>query len=138
MRSLVNAFGRDGRSGSLRLQHRTNFNGCSPIASARKRDVTDRDNNIHVQVRPACYNGRRQFHAKTQDEESAEERQGRDRTAVFRTCSILRNNDGDEDHQEPKAMATAIHAVYEHGVFRPVQPVNLPDRCEVEVEIRPL
>ena len=33
-------------------------------------------------------------------------------------------------------MATAIHAVYEHGVFRPVQPVDLPDRCEVEVEIR--
>ncbi len=33
-------------------------------------------------------------------------------------------------------MATAIHAVYEHGVFRPMQPVDLPDRCEVEVEIR--
>ena len=35
-------------------------------------------------------------------------------------------------------MATAIHAIYEHGVFRPVQPVDLPDHCEVEVEIRPL
>ena len=35
-------------------------------------------------------------------------------------------------------MATAIHAIYEHGVFRPVQPVDLPDLCEVEVEIRPL
>ena len=28
-----------------------------------------------------------------------------------------------------------IHAIYENGVFRPIQPVNLPDRCEVEVEI---
>jgi predicted DNA-binding antitoxin AbrB/MazE fold protein len=35
-------------------------------------------------------------------------------------------------------MASAIHAVYEHGVFRPVQPVDLPDGCEVEVEIRAL
>jgi predicted DNA-binding antitoxin AbrB/MazE fold protein len=31
---------------------------------------------------------------------------------------------------------SSIHAIYENGVFRPVQPVNLPDRCEVEVEIR--
>jgi len=29
----------------------------------------------------------------------------------------------------------SIHAIYENGVFRPIQPVNLPDRCEVEVEI---
>lgn len=29
-----------------------------------------------------------------------------------------------------------IHAVYENGVFRPTETVNLPDRCEVEVEIR--
>ena len=29
-----------------------------------------------------------------------------------------------------------IHAVYENGVFRPTEKVNLPDRCEVEVEIR--
>lgn len=28
-----------------------------------------------------------------------------------------------------------IHAVYENGVFRPIQPVSLPERCEVEVEI---
>ena len=28
-----------------------------------------------------------------------------------------------------------IHAIYENGVFRPIQPVNLPDQCEVEVEI---
>ncbi len=30
----------------------------------------------------------------------------------------------------------SILTVFENGVFRPVQPVNLPDRCEVEVEIR--
>ena len=35
-------------------------------------------------------------------------------------------------------MTTAIHAVYEDGVFRPTEPVDLPDRCEVEVEIRAL
>jgi predicted DNA-binding antitoxin AbrB/MazE fold protein len=29
-----------------------------------------------------------------------------------------------------------IHAVYENGVFRPTQQVDLPDACEVEVEIR--
>ena len=28
-----------------------------------------------------------------------------------------------------------IHAIYQDGVFRPIQPVDLPDRCEVEVEI---
>jgi predicted DNA-binding antitoxin AbrB/MazE fold protein len=29
-----------------------------------------------------------------------------------------------------------IRAVFENGVFRPVEPVNLPERCEVEVEVR--
>jgi predicted DNA-binding antitoxin AbrB/MazE fold protein len=29
-----------------------------------------------------------------------------------------------------------IHAVYEKGVFRPTGKVDLPDPCEVEVEIR--
>ncbi len=33
-------------------------------------------------------------------------------------------------------MLTAIHAIYENGVFRPMQPVDLPERCEVEVDIR--
>ena len=33
-------------------------------------------------------------------------------------------------------MPQTIHAVYENGVFRPVEPVNLPERCQVEVEIR--
>ena len=28
-----------------------------------------------------------------------------------------------------------IHAIYENGVFRPIEPVSLPDQCEVEVEI---
>lgn len=29
-----------------------------------------------------------------------------------------------------------IHATYEAGVFRPHSPVNLPDRCEVEFELK--
>jgi predicted DNA-binding antitoxin AbrB/MazE fold protein len=33
-------------------------------------------------------------------------------------------------------MTQTIHAIYENGVFRPTEKVNLPDRCEVEVEIR--
>ena len=33
-------------------------------------------------------------------------------------------------------MTKPIHAIYENGVFRPVEPVDLPDRCEVEVEVR--
>ncbi|MDY0170878.1 MAG: antitoxin family protein [Thermoguttaceae bacterium] len=33
-------------------------------------------------------------------------------------------------------MAIALHAIYENGVFRPIDPVDLPDRCEVEVEVR--
>lgn len=28
----------------------------------------------------------------------------------------------------------AIHAVYENGVFRPTEPVDLPDGCEVTFE----
>jgi predicted DNA-binding antitoxin AbrB/MazE fold protein len=28
-----------------------------------------------------------------------------------------------------------IPAVYENGVFRPTEKVDLPDRCEVEVEV---
>lgn len=33
-------------------------------------------------------------------------------------------------------MPVTIHAVYENGVFRPIEPVNLPERCEAEVEVR--
>jgi predicted DNA-binding antitoxin AbrB/MazE fold protein len=29
-----------------------------------------------------------------------------------------------------------IHAVFENGVFRPTEKVDLPDRCEVEVVVR--
>lgn len=29
-----------------------------------------------------------------------------------------------------------IHAVYENGVFRPIEKVELPDHCEVEFEPR--
>lgn len=29
-----------------------------------------------------------------------------------------------------------IRAIYENGVFRPLEPVDLPDRCEVEFEPR--
>ena len=27
-----------------------------------------------------------------------------------------------------------IHAVYENGVFKPTEPVNLPEHCRVKVE----
>jgi len=33
-------------------------------------------------------------------------------------------------------MLKTIHAVYENGVFRPTEAVDLPDPCEVEVEVR--
>ena len=33
-------------------------------------------------------------------------------------------------------MTKTIHAVFENGVFRPVEPVDLPDHCEVEFEVR--
>lgn len=33
-------------------------------------------------------------------------------------------------------MAKTFHAIYENGIFRPTEAVDLPDRCEVEVEIR--
>jgi len=31
---------------------------------------------------------------------------------------------------------TVIHAVYENGVLRPTEPVDLPESSEVEVELR--
>ncbi len=33
-------------------------------------------------------------------------------------------------------MAKTIHAVFANGVFRPTEPVDLPDPCEVEFEVR--
>ncbi len=35
-------------------------------------------------------------------------------------------------------MPQFIHAVFENGVFRPTQPVDLPDHAEVELELRPI
>ncbi len=29
-----------------------------------------------------------------------------------------------------------IRAIFEHGVFRPTEPVDLPDHCTVEFEVR--
>jgi predicted DNA-binding antitoxin AbrB/MazE fold protein len=31
-----------------------------------------------------------------------------------------------------------VHAVFEKGVFRPLETVELPERCEVEFEPRPV
>ena len=33
-------------------------------------------------------------------------------------------------------MTTTFQAIYENGVFRPTQPVDLPEPCNVEVEVR--
>jgi predicted DNA-binding antitoxin AbrB/MazE fold protein len=33
-------------------------------------------------------------------------------------------------------MNTTVHAIFENGVFRPVEPVSLPDRTSVELEVR--
>ena len=30
----------------------------------------------------------------------------------------------------------SIHAIYEDGVFRPIEPVDLPEHCHVEFEPR--
>jgi predicted DNA-binding antitoxin AbrB/MazE fold protein len=35
-------------------------------------------------------------------------------------------------------MPSTIHAIYENGVFRPVEPVDLPERTPVEFEPRVL
>jgi predicted DNA-binding antitoxin AbrB/MazE fold protein len=31
-----------------------------------------------------------------------------------------------------------VKAIYENGVFRPVEPVNLEEKAEVDLEIRPV
>lgn len=33
-------------------------------------------------------------------------------------------------------MSPTIQAVYENGVFRPTEKVDLPERCRVEVDVR--
>ncbi len=35
-------------------------------------------------------------------------------------------------------MVKTVHAVFESGVFRPLEGVDLPERCEVEFEPRPV
>ncbi len=35
-------------------------------------------------------------------------------------------------------MSSTVHAIYENGVFRPVEPVDLPDKTPVEFEPRVL
>jgi predicted DNA-binding antitoxin AbrB/MazE fold protein len=37
-----------------------------------------------------------------------------------------------------KSMMKTIHAIYENGVFRPVEPVDLPEQTPVEFEPRVL
>ncbi len=32
-------------------------------------------------------------------------------------------------------MSIIIHAIYEHGVFRPIEAVEIPDQSEVEVRV---
>jgi predicted DNA-binding antitoxin AbrB/MazE fold protein len=33
---------------------------------------------------------------------------------------------------------TTIEAIYENGVFKPVQPVSLPERQRVQIDVRPV
>jgi predicted DNA-binding antitoxin AbrB/MazE fold protein len=35
-----------------------------------------------------------------------------------------------------KPMTTTVQAIFENGVFRPVEPVALPERTSVELEVR--
>jgi predicted DNA-binding antitoxin AbrB/MazE fold protein len=38
--------------------------------------------------------------------------------------------------EEEDDMTKLIHAIYENGVFRPVEPVDLPEHTAVEIELR--
>jgi predicted DNA-binding antitoxin AbrB/MazE fold protein len=33
-------------------------------------------------------------------------------------------------------MTSTVHAIYEGGVFRPVEPIDLPEKTPVELEVR--
>lgn len=33
-------------------------------------------------------------------------------------------------------MTTTFSAIFENGVFRPVEPVDFPEHCHVQVEVR--
>ncbi len=37
---------------------------------------------------------------------------------------------------EEAPMTKTIHAIYENGVFRPIDPVDLPEHTSVEMELR--
>jgi predicted DNA-binding antitoxin AbrB/MazE fold protein len=37
---------------------------------------------------------------------------------------------------EPSAKSKTIHAIFENGVFRPTEAVEIPEQSEVEVEVR--
>ena len=41
-----------------------------------------------------------------------------------------------DETKRSQPLSSTIHAIYENGVFRPVEPVDLPERCQVEVEVR--
>jgi predicted DNA-binding antitoxin AbrB/MazE fold protein len=33
-------------------------------------------------------------------------------------------------------MITTVHAIFENGVFRPVEPISLPESTSVELDVR--
>ena len=43
---------------------------------------------------------------------------------------------GLSDCQRDTGMNKTIHAIFENGVFRPIESVDLPERSEVEFELR--
>jgi predicted DNA-binding antitoxin AbrB/MazE fold protein len=43
-----------------------------------------------------------------------------------------------EENEESGAMTSTVHAIYENGVFRPVEPVDLPESTPVAFEPRVL
>jgi hypothetical protein len=56
---------------------------------------------------------------------------------VFHARPVCKNAVGGDCFQPGKLRSMkAIHAFYENGVFRPVEAVDLPDRCYVEFEPR--
>ena len=46
---------------------------------------------------------------------------------------MLRSSPGDATSSSMKA----VHAIYEHGVFRPTEPVDFPEGSRVVVEAEP-
>jgi predicted DNA-binding antitoxin AbrB/MazE fold protein len=39
------------------------------------------------------------------------------------------------DARVPRIRLMVVHAIYENGVFRPTEPIELPERCQVELLI---